>query len=810
MVSRLGVLCALALLTVSLAALAPSAMAGPSQKPRLDYTAGGAIRSVAMSSDGALSVAGTADGNVHLFSNGTSTPVWSHAAGSAVNVVAISSDGNKIAAGTEGGKVLMFDRGSGIPAWSAEPGGSVLSLSLSADGTTLAAGTYLGVLALYPASSTPLWAVTTGGSVLSVAMPAAGGSLAAATSDGKLFHYVRAVAEPDWNVSLIQSFSSVAMSSDGTGIVAGGRDGRIYLMDSGGARLWNYSTGGSVNCVAISADGSTVAGGASMTNRLYLFAKSSSTPLWSAPGGSLVSVAISSDGSCLAAGGYDNQVYLYGRSSSVALWTYSAGDMVNSVALCSNGSLVASGSENGRFLLLNRTVENNPPQLSAGSVSPSSGTNSTLYVYRVTFTDADDESPVFIRAVVDGTEYAMTKQDGSDITYTDGVVYELRTTLLLGSHKYRFEASDGKGPVRVPGTGDFDGPAVSPAEVNIPPVLAGGKVSPGQGGTTTRFTFVVTYSDQDGDPPAFVSLMLDGENRTMKRLNDNPYEAGVEYRLEATLNTSAHTFHIEASDGTDPARFPASGELAGPDVSPTAQNNPPALSVPSFSPPGGNTTTLFTFSVRYADVDDQLPAVKDVVIDGVSRSMVFSNGTPADGSDYTHQTLLPAGVHAYYFSFTDGRDAARFPASGELATPNITPAVVIQPPVAALQASPLTTDEGGRVVLDGSASSGNVTAYYFDFGDGTSSDWVVNPVVEHLYMKAGKFSPKLRVRNNQGQESYFQVGPEVTVKAQPGAEGPSPLLMGVVAFLAIAGGGAVVIFIAWSLLRLPGRRGPEK
>ncbi|MBM4249895.1 MAG: PKD domain-containing protein [Euryarchaeota archaeon] len=798
-------------MTASLAVLAPAAAAEPSQKPRVDYTAAGAVRAVAMSSDGAFAVAGTADGKLHLFSNGSSTPVWTHPAASAVNVVGMSSDGSRLAAGTEGGKVLLFDRGSSTPVWSAEPGGSATALALSSDGSTVAAGTYLGALALYGASSaSPLWNATPGGSVLAVALSATGGSLVAASSDGKLLHYGRSSAESDWNVTLIQSFSSVATSSDGSSIVAGGRDGRIYLMNSAGAPVWNYSTGGSVNCVGISADGGVIAGGASMTNRLYVFSRASSAPLWSAPGGSIVSVALSSDGSYIAAGGYDSQVYLYGRESPVALWTFATGDMVNSVALASDGSLVCSGSENGRFLLLNRTIPNNPPELSAGTVSPSSGTNSTLFVYRVTYTDADDEAPSFIRAVVDGTEYAMTKQDGSDITYTDGAVYELRTTLLVGAHKYRFEASDGKGPVRLPATGDYDGPSVGTGPVNLPPSLAQGRVSPGQGGTTTRFTFAVTYKDEDSDPPAFVALFIDGENRTMKKLNDSPFSTGVEYRLETTLAVADHSFHFEASDGKAPARFPATGELPGPVVSPTAQNNPPALSAPSFSPPGGNTTTLFTFSVVYTDVDDQLPAVKDLVLDGVSRSMSFANGTPAAGSTYTLQTALSQGAHAYHFSFSDGRDAARYPASGDLSTPEIAPAVVVQPPVAVLSVSPLKTSEGGRVVLDGTASTGNITAYFFDFGDGTTSDWVVNAKVEHVYSKAGKYSPKLKVRDNRGQESFYQVGPELSVAKVDLEEGSSPLLLGVVAFLAIAGGGAVVFFIAWTLLRLPGRRGPEK
>ena len=119
MVSKRDVLCALVILTVSLAAFVPGALAETAQKPRLEYDAAGAVRAVAMSADGALTVAGTADGNVHLFNNGSSTPLWSHAAGSAVNAVGISSDGSKMAAGTEAGKVLLFNRGAATPVWSA-------------------------------------------------------------------------------------------------------------------------------------------------------------------------------------------------------------------------------------------------------------------------------------------------------------------------------------------------------------------------------------------------------------------------------------------------------------------------------------------------------------------------------------------------------------------------------------------------------------------------------------------------------------------------------------------------------------------
>jgi len=801
---------AYAVVTVVLLSLLISAGAAePVHKPRIEYKADGAVRWVGVSQDGSHAVAGTSDGKVLLFSNASSAPVWSYNAGSAINTVGISADAGFIAAGTDGGRVLLFRRASSSPAWTAELGGSVTCLALSSDGTTLAAGSYLGALGFYATSSAaPIWNTTLGGSVLSAALPSAAGSLAAATSDGMLWHFQRASSVSDWNITTIQSFSSVAMSADGTAIAAGGRDGRVYLVSSAGSGLWNYSTGGSVNAVAISSDGSHIAAGTSMTNRLYLFSKASATPLWSAPGGSVLGVALSRDGSYIAAGGYDSQVYLYEKGSAVPLWKFTTGDTVNSVDVCSDGSLVAAGSEDGWFRILNRTIPNNPPVLSAGAVSPAEGNNATLFSYRVTFSDADDEAPDFIKAVIDSTDYPMSKVNVGDIDYVGGVAYEIRTTLALGAHTYRFEASDGKGSVRLPATGDYNGPNVVMQGTNTAPVLSDGKVSPGQGGTTTRFTFSVRFTDADNDAPSHVSLFIDGANRSMHKLiaEDIQYADGAEYRLETTLNMSAHSYHFESSDGRLPARFPASGEFDGPNVSSVAQNNPPVLAAPSLSPSGGNTSTMFTFSVLYTDVDDQLPAVKDLVLDGVSRSMVFGNGTPVSGSAYTLQTQLSAGVHRYHFSFSDGKDAVRLPVSEELQTPNITAEVVVVTPQARLNVTPLKIDEGGKITLDGRGSQGNLSAYYFDFGDGKASDWVVNPVVDHVYAKAGKYSPKLKVRDVQGSESYFEVGPEVVVEGKPSVEPPSPFLTAVLIFLAVAGGGAVVYFIAYTTMRLPGRR----
>jgi len=72
---------------------------------------------------------------------------------------------------------------------------------------------------------------------------------------------------------------------------------------------WSYQTGGEVSSVSISSDGSYIA--AASGRWVYLFSRSTGTPLWSYwTGGRVESVSISSDGSYIAAGSQDGKVYL--------------------------------------------------------------------------------------------------------------------------------------------------------------------------------------------------------------------------------------------------------------------------------------------------------------------------------------------------------------------------------------------------------------------------------------------------------------------------------------------------------------------
>lgn len=119
-------------------------------------------------------------------------------------------------------------------------------------------------------------------------------------------------------------------------------------------------------------------------------------------------------------------------------------------------------------------VVNAPPTLSLGSISLENGLVGTTFIYHVTYTDADDDAPAYVKVYIDGVGYSMDPVGG---TYVGGFIYEYQTDNLgAGDHTYYFTASDGIGSARLPPSGTYSGPtvelhptslAVSPPELTV-------------------------------------------------------------------------------------------------------------------------------------------------------------------------------------------------------------------------------------------------------------------------------------------------------------------------------------------------------
>jgi len=433
-------------------------------------------------------------------------------------------------------------------------------------------------------------------------------------------------------------------------------------------------------------------------------------------------------------------------------------------------------------------VVNMPPVLSNGQVNPDPGYVITDFTYSVTYTDDDNDAPISITVTIDSdTPQGMTEVNPADTVYTDGKDYEYTTSGLdKGSHTFQFAASDGADDA-TGDTGSHDGPTVqnsppsspvvdvtpdSPVTTNdlvctittpstdpdagdtitysyawykndvlqaalttntvdstntakdevwkcvvtpndgtadgptdedqvtiqnTPPMLSDGTVSPPSGDVTTDFTYSVTYTDDDNDPPASPTVSIDGGGPIdMTEVNpaDTVYTDGKDYEYTTSgLDKGSHTFQFAASDSFDTATGDT-GVHTGPGVDNTA----PVLSAGQVNPDPGYVTTDFTYSVTYTDDDNDAPMSITVTIDSdTPQGMTEINPGDtnySDGKDYEYTTsgLAKDIAHTYQFAASDGVGDA----TGDTGVHD-GPTVQNSPPTAPVidvtPDSPLTTDD---------------------------------------------------------------------------------------------------------------------
>jgi phospholipase C len=80
-----------------------------------------------------------------------------------------------------------------------------------------------------------------------------------------------------------------------------------------------------------------------------------------------------------------------------------------------------------------------PIVLSRSSVTPTSGTASTLFTFSTTYTETTGSAPVSATLYVDSTSYPMTFMSGS---YATGALFQITTTLPVGNHTFAFVFAD--------------------------------------------------------------------------------------------------------------------------------------------------------------------------------------------------------------------------------------------------------------------------------------------------------------------------------------------------------------------------------
>lgn len=130
------------------------------------------------------------------------------------------------------------------------------------------------------------------------------------------------------------------------------------------------------------------------------------------------------------------------------------------------------------------------PILSESSVNPLLGYNvSTLFEYRVKYSDSDNNPPKYVNVTINNTIYSMNKENLTDMNYMDGVLYTFETLLNEpGYYVYNFSTSDGENIANLPSSGFYYNPNVTLHNLNG--IDIGWITTHGETSNTTYSTFL--------------------------------------------------------------------------------------------------------------------------------------------------------------------------------------------------------------------------------------------------------------------------------------------------------------------------------
>jgi len=222
-------------------------------------------------------------------------------------------------------------------------------------------------------------------------------------------------------------------------------------------------------------------------------------------------------------------------------------------------------------ILFTRKPNNYAPQLTSGNVAQTSGDQSTLFTYIVNYTDFDNNPPIYVNVLINGTGYAMSKQNPLDDDYIDGCFYEFSTYLQGPAiYNYYFECWDG---VFYNSTSLKYNPVVSYTNL-AGPSLSNGQVNPGIGWKgTTIFVFSVEYTDTDNNEPQFINVTINSTTYPMYKQNplDSNFMDGCWYDFNTVFDENGtFSYHFNCTDGESAA---SDGPHVGPIVRPNNLRN---------------------------------------------------------------------------------------------------------------------------------------------------------------------------------------------------------------------------------------------
>jgi hypothetical protein len=186
------------------------------------------------------------------------------------------------------------------------------------------------------------------------------------------------------------------------------------------------------------------------------------------------------------------------------------------------------------------------PTITAYGVTPANSAAGSKVTFFLTYTDADNDAPTYVRVVKMFTTspvYNLVANNSGDTTYTDGKQY------YFDWYYFPFVGVSLM-QLRVKSGADAEIPKVVPMYQLPPPTLTHQGVSP-VSNETGSFSFFVNYTDVFNLAPSYVHLIVDGVNHDMAKNDtaDSTYLDGCNYSFALNLTAGNHTysFHTQES-----------------------------------------------------------------------------------------------------------------------------------------------------------------------------------------------------------------------------------------------------------------------
>ncbi|MGA1848316.1 MAG: PKD domain-containing protein, partial [Thermoplasmatota archaeon] len=227
------------------------------------------------------------------------------------------------------------------------------------------------------------------------------------------------------------------------------------------------------------------------------------------------------------------------------------------------------------------------------------------------------------------------------------------------------------------------------------------------------------------------------------------FASGVTYYHNTRLSKGNHTYYYVAYNDHGSLRTPGLGEYYKITVLDPPVLHAPTLMNVSYYPISGNSSTIFSFSARYLDLDGDAPGSVQVVIDGTPYDMTVDGTDYLNGTTCSHSTKLSVGNHTIYFFANDttGREV-RVPQTGSYnlkVEEETGPPPVKHAPLAMISYS----ISGMNVTLNGSASydtDGTISTYMWI----VAGEPYTGNTIKVSFSSSGYYKALLTVVDNDG------------------------------------------------------------